>query len=385
MNKCLFSLNDNCIFNAIKDFYLKNRKQFKIGLLNINSVRYKFEVIREILHENIIDLFAIQETKIDDSFPQGQFSVSQYKTYRKDHKVNEGGLMLLVRNDFPQFRRTDLENFSINNYNGRIEILAVEIHIRKEKWIFLCIYKQPKVKIEFIIEIMECIMTQLAQYDFNIVLLGDFNVNMLKYNDFSNCLDINGLTNIIKEPTCFKCTPSLIDLIITNKPKRFADAISTDTGLSDFHNLVCTATKQQISILNPTIFKYRTYRRFNNEPFLQDLAMVPYHVTEIFDDVDDSHWLWHELTMQVVNQHAPLRVKTVKGHRAPYMNCELRRAINVKNMLKRKFEKFRNTTNWSRYKQQRNIVTKLCKKSINVYLETKCNTALKGTVKPPLF
>ena len=44
-------------------------------------------------------------------------------------------------------------------------------------------------------------MTQLAQYDFNIVLLGDFNVNMLKYNDFSNCLDINGLTNIIKEPT----------------------------------------------------------------------------------------------------------------------------------------------------------------------------------------
>ena len=61
------------------------------------------------------------------------------------------------------------------------------------------------------------------------------------------------------------------------------------------------------------------------------------------------------------------------------MNGELIRAINVKNMLKRKFEKFRNTTNWSRYKQQRNIVTKLRKKSINVYLETKCNTALKGT------
>ena len=111
------------------------------------------------------------------------------------------------------------------------------------------------------------------------------------------------MTNIIKEPTCCKCTPSLIDLIITNKPKRFADAISTDTGLSDFHNLVCTATKEHISKLNPTIFKYRTYRRFNNESFLQDLAMVPYHVTEIFNDVDDSHWLWHELTMQVINQH----------------------------------------------------------------------------------
>ena len=30
--------------------------------------------------------------------------------------------------DLPQYRRSDIENLSINNNDGRIEILAVEVH-----------------------------------------------------------------------------------------------------------------------------------------------------------------------------------------------------------------------------------------------------------------
>ena len=53
--------------------------------------------------------------------------------------------------------------------------------------------------------------------DINVIIIGDTNVNMLKPNLLKDCLDINGLRNVIKEPTCFKCTPSLIDLCITNR------------------------------------------------------------------------------------------------------------------------------------------------------------------------
>ena len=316
-------------------------------------------------------MLAIQETKIDDSFPQGQFAVPQYKMFRKDYKSNEGGLMRFVRNDLPQFRRHDLESHHMNNNNGRIEILAIEVLIRKDKWI--SIYKQPKVKTCHVIETVDKIMLQLAQFDLNIVLLGDFNINMLRKNEFSDCLDINGLVNIVKEETCFKGVPSMFDLIITNKSKRFTSTICVDTGLSDYHFLVCTATKIQLSTLAPIIFKYRSYKHFNNDLFLEGLSKIPYHVTEIFDDVNDSYWLWHQLTMQVVNEHAPLKTGKVRRQRAPYMNGKLRRAINVKNMLKRKFEKVGNKENWNNYRLQRNIVTKLRKNSINVYLAKKCN------------
>ena len=164
---------------------------------------------------------------------------------------------------------------------------------------------------------------------------------MLKRNDFTNCLEINGLTNIVTKPICFKGTPSKIDLIITNKPRRFTGTISVEAGMSNFHYLVCTATKIHLPALKLITFKYRTYKNFSNEIFLKDLSLIPYHVTEIFDDIQDTYWLWHELTMEVVNEHAPIKIR--KGHTVPYMNGELRRTINVKNMLKRKFERICST------------------------------------------
>ena len=94
---------------------------------------------------------------------------------------------------------------------------------------------------------------------------------------------------------------------------------------------------------------------------------------DVFDEIDDSYWIWHELTMQIVNEHAPIKTKTIKAHGVPYMNGELRRNINIKNMLKRRYERFKNKTNWEKYKHHRNLVTNLRNKSINIYMQNKCN------------
>ena len=68
----------------------------------------------------------------------------------------------------------------------------------------------------------------------------------------------------------------------------------------------------------------------------------------------------------------------------PYMNGELRHAINVKNMLKRKYDKVNNKKNWDKYRLQRNLVTKLRKNSINIYLQNKFGNSKEfwDTVKP---
>ena len=56
--------------------------------------------------------------------------------------------------------------------------------------------------------------------------------------------------------------------------------------------------------LQPRTFKYRSYRNFDNDAFLNELFLIPYHVIDVFDEIDDSYWIWHELTMQIVNEHA---------------------------------------------------------------------------------
>ena len=202
------SLNYNCIFNVVQDFYVQNMKHFKIGHLNINSFRNKFEPIREILQENVLDLMVIQETKLDNCFPPNQFSILNYtKAYRRDFKHNKGGSLMFVRNDMPRFHRLDIDDFNMDNSDGRIELIGLEVTINKEKWVFISIYKQPKVQIIHLVEIMDNIMIQLSQQESNIVFIGDFNVNMLQRNELSDWLEVNGLRNLVKNPTCFKSTP----------------------------------------------------------------------------------------------------------------------------------------------------------------------------------
>ena len=368
------TLNDNCIFHQVKQFYLTNKHNLKISHINVNSLRHKFEPFKEIMSHSIFDILCLQETKIDCSFPESQFKVPKYKMYRKDYKENEGGLIMYVRNDMPQSRCNRIEEFAENNEHGRIELLAVEITIKGEKWIMVSVYKQPKVHNNTMTQCIDRIMNVCLNSYHNIVLLGDFNVNMANPNVMKANFDTNGLTNIIKDPTCFKGTPSIIDLFVTNQPKRFCHSISVDVGISDFHNMICIASRFHVPKHKSTTIYYRSFRHFDETTFLTDLSSVPYHIVEVFDDIDDSYWAWHTLTMEIVNEHAPIKQRKIKGYRSPFMNGELRRAINVKRMLKRKFDKCNSKINWRKYREQRNIVTKLRKKSVKVYVQSKCDS-----------
>ena len=69
------------------------------------------------------------------------------------------------------------------------------------------------------------------------------------------------------------------------------------------------------------------------------------------------------------------------------MNRVLRKAIYNKQMLWSKFEKYKINKTWEAYRKQRNLVTKLKRKSINTYFQERCTGGQKSkivytTVKP---
>ena len=61
----------------------KHPKNLYFGHLNLNSVCNKFVSIQELI-ERTFAMFLISETKIDDSFPNAQFKIEGYKSFRKD-------------------------------------------------------------------------------------------------------------------------------------------------------------------------------------------------------------------------------------------------------------------------------------------------------------
>jgi hypothetical protein len=71
----------------------------------------------------------------------------------------------------------------------------------------------------------------------------------------------------------------------------------------------------------------------------------------------------------VIDHHAPLKYRYPRKNYVPYTNRELRKAIYNKQMLRSKFEKYKTNKTWEAYRKQRNLVTKLKRKSVNTYFQ----------------
>ena len=66
------------------------------GFLNINSIRNIFSAMQHILCNSYVNSLGVSETKLSDTFPDGQFHVDNY---RKDCTSHSGGVALHVRSD----------------------------------------------------------------------------------------------------------------------------------------------------------------------------------------------------------------------------------------------------------------------------------------------
>ena len=99
-----------------------------------------------------------------------------------------------------------------------------------------------------------------------VFLLGGLNIDFGKdINPLSDILDLYGLENMIKGPTCFKnvSQPTTVDVILANVPKRVRSILNTDIGVSDFHNLTLASTKLCIARNAQKEIVYRSYKHFD--------------------------------------------------------------------------------------------------------------------------
>ena len=76
-------------------------KKLIIAHLNINSFRNKFEFLVDQITGKV-DLLMVSETKLDESFRQGQFKISGFsRPFRLNRNSDGGGIMLCVGEDIP--------------------------------------------------------------------------------------------------------------------------------------------------------------------------------------------------------------------------------------------------------------------------------------------
>ena len=121
--------------------------------------------------------------------------------------------------------------------------------------------------------------------------------------------------------------------MLTNKPRCFQNTTVFETGLSDFHGLVLTIMKTHIPRLKPKMIRYRSYKKFDSEKFLQDVTNIDFKA-----DAKDADLAYRNLSSafrKLVDKHAPLKTKVQRGNTAPFMNQQLQKATYTRSRLKK--------------------------------------------------
>ena len=83
--------------SKIKELRFEKANKVIIGNLNINSIRNKFEQLKETVLK-YIDILVVTETKLDETFLESLFLMDGFsKPYRLDRNKNGGGVMIFIR------------------------------------------------------------------------------------------------------------------------------------------------------------------------------------------------------------------------------------------------------------------------------------------------
>ncbi len=118
---------------------------------------------------------------------------------------------------------------------------------------------------------------------------------------------------------------------------------------------------------------YRNLKNFDKSTFKEQVKYIPFHVSSVFDDVNDQYWARSWLFKDIIDEYATLKTKAAKDEHVPYMSSSLRREMYKQNMLKNKHLKDRtNLINWLKYRQKRNKVIGLRRKATKDYFLAKC-------------
>ena len=322
----------------------------------------------------------ISETKLDPSFPNGQFHIHGFsEPYRFDRNGNGGGILLYIREDIPS--KVILTKMTIEGF-------FVEINLRKKKWVFCCTYN-PKTSLisKHLNEIGKNLDLLLSKYD-NFMLIGDLNAEPSEATVSDFC-EIYNLKQLIKDKTCFKnpTKPTCIDLIITNRPKCFQDSLVIETGLSYFHKMSATVMKMYYTKQKPSIVRYRKFKNFCNDFFIKDIELL---LSKFFNQQHVSFKILKESVNITLDKHAPLKKRYVRANLSPFMNKKLSREIMKRSRLRKKFLNTKSDIDRKAYNKQRNYVVSLLrneKKNFYSSLDTKVvtdNRTFWKTVKPLL-
>ena len=343
---------------------------------NVASLNKHIDDLRHILSvlSYKFDIIGISEHKIrKDTTPSNNISIPGYNEFVfEPTETTHGGTGFYIKDDVDFHQRQDLQF----NSPGNFESTFIEIHFpRKKSLVVGCIYRHPSSAIlipEFIDLHLDPILQKIGAENKLCVLMGDFNVDLLKINshndsnEFFNNLSSHFFSPYVLEPTRLH-SKTLIDNIFLNSLEYQSLSGNLFIEISDhlIQFLILQGFVKE-SLPQANLYK-RDFSNFNEREFEETILKMNWDTICDLGKGDPNYSFnnfFNSITYQL-DEFAPFKKVTKKEYNLmlkPWISKEIldkckRRDLVLKN-ISRENNPVQKVILRTEYKNLRNEITK---------------------------
>ena len=141
--------------------------------LNVVSLLKNIEELGQLLSLNSIGIFALNETRLDNSITDSEVNIPNYNIIRKDRDRRGGGICIYIHENIL------FEKLSLPNSVDSLEVLCIIIKVKNSRPIILVNWYRPP-NVNNILTCYEELLIYLGGFHYPIILMGDTNYNIFK-------------------------------------------------------------------------------------------------------------------------------------------------------------------------------------------------------------
>ena len=111
--------------------------------------------------------------------------------------------------------------------------------------------------------------------------------------------------------------------------------------------MAVTVLKCHFVRTQPKTIHYRDYHQFSPDAFIADLIQRNVNSLPVSTwDPNKAYAEFCDTVKTILDKHAPLKSKVLRGNHAPFITKELSKGIMTRSRLKNKFNRNRTKENW---------------------------------------
>ena len=275
-----------------------------------------------------------------------------------------------------------------------MECVTVEIISKaKNNVIVSCIYRTPGSSISNFTEIISNLLQKVKNKRKNVILCGDYNINLMKYNchndtkEFVDTLFSCGLYPVINKPSRItEDSATLIDNFFINTVNCNVKRGLLINDTSDHLPIFVILEGMQVDHADITCSKYvRNVTTQNIEMLCECLRIQNWNDINNSTDVNISYDRFVIKFCELYDKSCPIK-KITRRHRniKPWLTKGLLNACKKKNSLYKNFIRTKDANDLKKYKLYKNKLTSILRHSEKMYynmLLEKHKSDIKSTWK----